>query len=323
MTATPRRTASAAHVSRLLGPAPEAGWIRRSSVAGFTVAQVAPDVVQVEWHGPDSQRADAYALITRLLDGPYDVEETTARHGTYSSYSVAVLRVTPGTPTAAVKGTEATADHVTAPSYIGLAPWETERTAPSYLTAAEARASIDNVRAEHGAATVDPATGVITLHVGKDRTERHTLTSSTPEQLAAHRRELERLAAHWADQATRDRAEAERLTAHLADVADYRRHHVETQIRMLTERAQRAQEAADARQADIDALAEPTYELQEWDWSTDQWRVVETYDTNGDSRAEGNAYYAYNVRCSTGPHRLLKDGKTVLGHDDPNAYYAD
>lgn len=67
----------------------------------------------------------------------------------------------------------------------------------------------------------------------------------------------------------------------------------------------------------------PTYELQEWDWSVDQWTTVETYDTNGDNRAEGNAYYAYKVHRSTGPHRLLKDGKTVLGDDDPDAYYRD
>ncbi len=67
----------------------------------------------------------------------------------------------------------------------------------------------------------------------------------------------------------------------------------------------------------------PTYELQEWNWSTNQWKTVGTYDTDGDNRAEGNAYYAYEVSRGTGPHRLLKDGKTVLGDDDPDAYYRD
>lgn len=261
MTATPRRTASAAAVSRLLGPAPEAGWIRRSSVAGFTVTQAAADVVEIEWHGPDSQRADAFALITRLLDGPYDVEQTTAQRGTHSTYAVAVLRITPGTPVAAVEGTEATADDVTAPSYVSRAPWETERTAPRYATAPEARDAVAHAHDDHGTATIDPATGVITLHLGKDRTERHTLTPSTPEQRAAHRLALVRLAAHWADQARRDREEAERIANALADSPDYRRHHAETRMGGHAERAQSAQEASDKAQADADALddqPEPT-----------------------------------------------------------------
>ncbi|MFD8648682.1 hypothetical protein [Streptomyces mirabilis] len=262
MTAKPRRTASAAHVSRLLGNALDHGRYRRSPVAGFTVTQHTPDAVLIEWHGNSADLPAAFQAITARLDGPYDVEATTTRQGTYTSFPVAVLYVTPGTPVAAVEGTEATADDVTSPSYLGRAPWETERSAPSYRTAAEARESIGNVLAEHGAATVDRATGVITLHVGKDRTERHTLTPSTPEQLAAHRSYLTRLAAHWTDQAVRDREEAERLTQALddVDVADYRRTNVETRQRDHAQRAQRAQEAADKVQAALATLTEPTHE---------------------------------------------------------------
>lgn len=244
MTATPRRTASAAAVSRLLGPAPEAGWIRRSSVAGFTVAQAAADVVEIEWHGPDSQRADAFALITRLLDGPYDVEQTTAQRGTHSTYVVAVLRITPGTPVAAVEGTEATADDVTAPSYVSRAPWETERTAPRYATAPEARDAVAHAHDDHGTATIDPATGVITLHLGKDRTERHTLTPSTPEQRAAHRTELQRTAAHWADQARRATEERARLRGAVDTCHPSQRHHVETRLRTVEDSVQRSHAAA-------------------------------------------------------------------------------
>lgn len=67
----------------------------------------------------------------------------------------------------------------------------------------------------------------------------------------------------------------------------------------------------------------PTYELQKYDWTSETWTTLSTYDTNGDTRAEGNAFFAYEVHREHGPHRLLKDGVTVAGVDDPASYYAD
>ncbi|MFI2349753.1 hypothetical protein ACH492_22400 [Streptomyces sp. NPDC019443] len=68
---------------------------------------------------------------------------------------------------------------------------------------------------------------------------------------------------------------------------------------------------------------QPVYELQTYDWTSEAWKTRSTYDTDGDDRAEDNAYFAYTVCCGTGPHRLLKDGATVAGVDDPASYYAD
>jgi len=66
----------------------------------------------------------------------------------------------------------------------------------------------------------------------------------------------------------------------------------------------------------------PTYELQKYDWAAKTWKTAGTYDTETDHRAEGNAFYAYEQHALYGPCRLLKDGNTALGNDDPNAYYA-
>lgn len=63
----------------------------------------------------------------------------------------------------------------------------------------------------------------------------------------------------------------------------------------------------------------PTWTLQRWDWETDEWATKSTYTT---SRGEGNAYFAVRLEraSSTGPIRLLKDGRPVL-EDDPAIYY--
>jgi hypothetical protein len=66
----------------------------------------------------------------------------------------------------------------------------------------------------------------------------------------------------------------------------------------------------------------PVYELQTYDHSTDAWTKVETYDTGNDNRAEGNAFFAYDVHAAAGPTRLLKDGVRFLGYDTPDDYYA-
>lgn len=63
-------------------------------------------------------------------------------------------------------------------------------------------------------------------------------------------------------------------------------------------------------------------QLQRWSWENNEWEAVEDYDTSTDSRAEENAYYSYGLRRGTGPHRLLRDGKTVLGYDNPDDHYA-
>ncbi|WP_331764479.1 hypothetical protein [Streptomyces anulatus] len=68
--------------------------------------------------------------------------------------------------------------------------------------------------------------------------------------------------------------------------------------------------------------AAPMFELQTYDHSDNAWKTVSTYDTATDNRAEGNACYAYRVHSVAGPTRLLKDGATDLGYDNPDDYYA-
>ncbi|MCX4799614.1 hypothetical protein OG497_37805 [Streptomyces sp. NBC_01242] len=250
MTVKPRLTAHAPTVSREIRPALDGTGIPPGAFR-YTVTQAARDVVEIEWHGPEGDALDA---IAKALDGPYDVERTTPRRGTQSSFSVDILRITPGTPVTAVQGTEATADDVTAPSYAYRTPWDAEGTAGRHGTAAEARNALNRVRADGGTATIDHATGVITLHLGKDRTERYTLTPSTPEQRAAHRRELHRSARHWADQARRDSAKADSLRAALDTAPEERRYHLRTRIHVHEEHAQKAQEAADKAAADAATL---------------------------------------------------------------------
>lgn len=65
----------------------------------------------------------------------------------------------------------------------------------------------------------------------------------------------------------------------------------------------------------------PTFELQTYDYATNAWKTVDTYDTAADNRAEGNAYFAYQLRDQAGPTRLLKDGATHRGYDNPDDYY--
>ncbi|MEU0160204.1 hypothetical protein ABZ154_15520 [Streptomyces sp. NPDC006261] len=65
----------------------------------------------------------------------------------------------------------------------------------------------------------------------------------------------------------------------------------------------------------------PVFELQTYDYSGNEWKTVGTYDTATDNRAEGNAYYAYQVHSAAGPTRLLKDGVTHRGYDNPDDYY--
>lgn len=62
-------------------------------------------------------------------------------------------------------------------------------------------------------------------------------------------------------------------------------------------------------------------QLQQWDWTNNEWKTIEEYDVGNDFRAEGNAYYAYEVYRHTGPHRLRRDDSTILGYDDPEDYY--
>ncbi|MGW7283878.1 hypothetical protein ACWGH4_00005 [Streptomyces sp. NPDC054847] len=66
----------------------------------------------------------------------------------------------------------------------------------------------------------------------------------------------------------------------------------------------------------------PVYELETYDFSTEAWTKVETYDTANDSRAEGDAYFAYDIHVEGGPTRLMKDGVRCLGYDTPDDYYA-
>jgi hypothetical protein len=61
--------------------------------------------------------------------------------------------------------------------------------------------------------------------------------------------------------------------------------------------------------------------LQRWDWADNAWETIEEYDTVADNRAEENAYYAFGVHQNAGPHRLLQDGKTVRGYDNPDDHY--
>ncbi|MFJ6363449.1 hypothetical protein ACIQIE_19995 [Streptomyces globisporus] len=63
------------------------------------------------------------------------------------------------------------------------------------------------------------------------------------------------------------------------------------------------------------------FELQTYDYSAKEWETVGTYDTGTDVRAEANAYCGYQVHSAAGPTRLLKDGATDLGYDNPNDYY--
>lgn len=63
----------------------------------------------------------------------------------------------------------------------------------------------------------------------------------------------------------------------------------------------------------------PTFILQRWDWTTNQW---DTHSTYNDARGEGDAYFAVSSEraSETGPIRLLQDGNVVLA-DDPATYY--
>ncbi|MFG3429630.1 hypothetical protein [Streptomyces californicus] len=67
--------------------------------------------------------------------------------------------------------------------------------------------------------------------------------------------------------------------------------------------------------------AAPAFDLQTYDHAATAWKTVGTYDTSTDVRAEDNAYYAYRVHSAAGPTRLLKDGVTHRGYDDPDDYY--
>lgn len=64
----------------------------------------------------------------------------------------------------------------------------------------------------------------------------------------------------------------------------------------------------------------PTFTLQRWDWTVDDWKTVSTYTS---ARGEGNARFAVaSERASeTGPIRLLRDGVPVVA-DDPEAYFS-
>ncbi|MFI0967134.1 hypothetical protein ACH4S8_37970 [Streptomyces sp. NPDC021080] len=240
MTAT-RATAHAATVSRLLGQALDHGRYRRSHVAGFTVTQHAPDVVEIEWHGNTDDLDGAFRAITARLDGPYDVTPTQVRRGSYAAFPVTVLHITPGTPLAAADGTDVPDGHTYAPSYAYSAPWDSHT---RHTTAAQAADAVQRTRDGHGAATLDPATGVITLHVGKTREDRHTLTPSTPAQLAAHRAELQRTAEWRAEQARTTAAEAARLRAALDDCPADDRHSLTTRLYTADKRATGEHQAA-------------------------------------------------------------------------------
>lgn len=63
------------------------------------------------------------------------------------------------------------------------------------------------------------------------------------------------------------------------------------------------------------------YKVQTFNYAADRWETQGTYDTDGDVRAEENAFFSYSVQRKAGPSRLLKDGVTLRGNDDPDDYY--
>ncbi|MGW9069253.1 hypothetical protein ACWGQT_07385 [Streptomyces yangpuensis] len=258
MTTKPATTARAAAVSRILTTALADTGIRRGSVSGYTVRQYDADVVRIEWNAADGM-AEAFEAITTALQDRYDVQHTTVREGSQSSYAVAVLNITPGTPIATTDGDNATDADITAPSYVYAWPGNDFRTR---TTAQGTRDAIASTLADNGAATIDRTTGVITLHIGKARDAQHTLTPSTPEDLATHRKELTQALAHWNDQVRRANAEADRKRTALPNLPDDRHHFAEIQIRTRERQAAIAQENADKAQADLDSLTAPAEPLE-------------------------------------------------------------
>ncbi|MGW5291499.1 hypothetical protein [Streptomyces bacillaris] len=68
--------------------------------------------------------------------------------------------------------------------------------------------------------------------------------------------------------------------------------------------------------------AAPTFELQTYDYLDGAWKTFSQFDITTDDRAEDNAYFAYETHAIAGPTRLLRDGVTRRGSDNPDDYYA-
>ncbi|THA72509.1 hypothetical protein E6R60_26630 [Streptomyces sp. A0642] len=249
------KSARAATVSRYLTTALTGTGITRGS-HGYTVRQADHDTVEIEWNG--STGDEGLDTIAEVLNSRYDATRTTATRGRNSTYTIAVVRVTPGTPVADVTGTTVTPADVTGP-YTVTAPWETVGR-PEVLTAAEVIDMITEQRAQHGEATINRTTGVISLYVGKDRRECHTVAPATPEQIAAQRTEYERSVKHWADMAERHQNTADAHRRALKTATTERAHFINVKINTEQNHADGCRKNAAEAEAKSAALTpqEPT-----------------------------------------------------------------
>ncbi|MFF7198299.1 hypothetical protein ACFZAM_31905 [Streptomyces sp. NPDC008079] len=145
-----------------------------------------------------------------------------------------------------------------APSYVYAFEGDLIR----YITAAEAAEAVGRVLADSGEVTTD-GFGAITLHLGEDRTEHHTLTPSAPAQLAEHRKDLARSVAHWTKQADDAQNRANGFRAAPRPAHPDHAYQRESRITSAQRAADRARAKADEVQAALDTLTAPADSLRD------------------------------------------------------------
>ncbi|MCX4799620.1 hypothetical protein OG497_37835 [Streptomyces sp. NBC_01242] len=250
------KTAHAATVSRHLTEALTGTGITRGSY-GYTVRQITPGtLVEVQWFGdPES---NALGTIAAALDARYDVTRTNG----YATTSHPVLHIAPGTSLGSVGGDIVTPDDVTHGPYAVAMEGETPN---AVYTSTEVLDMITHERADHSEATIDRTTGTMTLHIGKTRAERLTITPATPDQIAAQRAQHQKQADSRTQEAQRHQDAADAWRDTLATAAPERAYHIQTKIRSEETYAADCLTSAQENQAAADALApqeEPTMPKQ-------------------------------------------------------------
>ncbi|MFJ4902932.1 hypothetical protein [Streptomyces sp. NPDC088727] len=239
------KTAHAATISRHLTKALAGTGITKGSY-GYTVRQSLPGtLVEITWYGDFD--SDALNTITATLDDRYDV----TRSNGYADTAHPRLFITPGTTPGRIDGNTVTDDDVTHGPYAVAMEGDDPTTV---YTDAETLNMIIEQRTQHGEATIDRTTGVITLHIGKTRTERVIITPATPEQITTQRTKYLHAADRWTKDAARHQADADRLRASLATTTTEHAHFTRTKIYTAQKNTDSCRESALTAQNKAHAL---------------------------------------------------------------------